>query len=87
MVKIKVIKNKENPEPTPVLAEAIIKISEAMEDLAKTDLNERAIVVLIQDACPAVIGNGYNKRKPTKKEIKAVLDSMKQLKGWYCREK
>ncbi len=86
MAKIKVIKNKEKPETVPVLAEAIVKISEAMEKLSNSDLNERAIIVLIIDACGTCIGsNTYNKRKPTRKEIKAILDGMRQLKTWYCK--
>ena len=84
MAKIKVIKNKERPEPTPVLAEAIIKISKAMDELAKNGLNENAVIVLTYDAC-GMVGSGYPKRKPSKTEIRAVFKALKQLRAWYCK--
>ncbi len=81
---IKVIKNEEKPEPTPILAEAIIKISNALTDLSKNGLNERAIIVLVHDSCEAV-GSKYDKKKPTRNEIQAVFKAMKQLKSWYVK--
>lgn len=84
MENIKIKKNEEKPESREILAEAIVKISGALEELSKSGLNEHAIIVLLNDACPAV-GSGYDKRKPTKKEIKAVLDSLKRLRAWYCK--
>ena len=83
MAKIKVIKNEEKPEPTPVLAEAIIKISEAMDALAKNGLNEDAVIVLTYDACPMV--GSYPKKKPSKTEIRAIFKALKQLRAWYCK--
>jgi len=86
MAKIKVIKNKEKPESTQVLAEAIIKISNAIDKLSKeSGLSEEALVVLIQDNCE-YISHGYNRKKPTKAEVRIVLKSMKTLKGWYLRK-
>ena len=87
MSKIKVIKNAEKPETTEVLADAIIKISKALEELSKSDLNERAIIVLTIDACKLCVGSGYHKRKPTRKEVKAILDSLRQLRAWYLKTK
>ena len=86
MPRIKVIKNEENPESTPVLADAIIKISEALEKLSKSDLNERAIIVLTIDACRPIIKVGYSKRKPTYKEVKAIIDGLRQLRAWYLKK-
>ena len=83
MAKIKVIKNKENPEPTQILAEAIIKISNAMEKLSKeSGLSEQALIVLIQDNCRCLDRGG----KPSKTIVKIILESMKTLKGWYLRK-
>jgi len=83
MAKVKVIKNEEKPEPTPVLAEAIIKISNAMEALAKNGLNEDAVIVLVYDACKPI--GKYPPRKPSKTEIRAIFHALKQLKAWYCK--
>ncbi len=86
MGKIRIIKNKEEPESTPVLADAILKISEALEKLSKSDLNERAIIVLAIDACANVILVNYGtKRKPRYQEVKAIIDALKQLKAWYLK--
>lgn len=71
---IKVIKNKEVPETKEVLAEAVIKISEALHSLEKSGLNRRAIVALIHD-----------KTHISKVTTETILDSLARLKGWYCR--
>lgn len=84
MSKIKVVKNEENPEPTQVLAEAIIKISEAFNELRNSDLNEEAIIVLIVDSCPPV-GAGTQRKRISKPTVRAVLKTIRELKGRYCR--
>jgi len=71
---IKVVKNAEKPEPTEVLAEAIVRISEAMEKLKQSGLNDAAIIILVHDAC-----------KIPKRDIKLVFESLRKLRGWYCR--
>lgn len=71
---ITVIKNKENPEKTEILAEAIIRIGEAFEKLKASGLNEDGIVALIQDAT-----------KLPKGDIRTVLKALRLLRGWYCR--
>lgn len=71
---IKIIKNEEKPEPTEILAEAVIRISENFEKLQKNGLNKRAIIVLI-----------YDYTKVPKRDIELVLESLAKLKGWYCR--
>lgn len=72
--KIKVVKNAEKPEPTEVLAEAIVRIGSAMDKLKASGLNEKAILVLVHDAS-----------KVPKREIKLVFESLRKLRGWYCR--
>lgn len=74
MKQIKVLKNPENPETKEILAEAIVKIGEAADKLKASGLNEDAIVVLLHD-----------KTGVPKKTIKAVLDGLRRLRGWYCR--
>lgn len=71
---IKIIKNIEKPEPTEILAEAVIRIGENMEKLQKSGLNRRAIVALLRDATG--LGKG---------DIELVIDSLAKMKGWYCR--
>ena len=84
---VKVIKNKDKSETTQILAEAIIKISEAMERLSKeSGLSENALVILIQANCDYV-NVGGKRKKPNIKEVKNVLNSMKTLKGYYLRKK
>ena len=74
MAKIKVVKNAEKPESTEILAEAIIRISEAFEKLKASGLNETAIEVLIYDAT-----------KVSKRDIRLIFKSLRQLKAWYCK--
>lgn len=71
---IKVVKNEVKPEPTEILAEAIIRIGENFEKLQKSGLNKHAIVVLVCEAT-----------KLPKRDVNLVLESLAKLKGWYCR--
>lgn len=71
---IKIVKNEEKPEPTEILAEAVIRIGENMAKLEESGLNRRAIVALV-----------YDYTKLPKRDIELVLDSLSKLKGWYCR--
>lgn len=84
---IKIKKNKEKPETTEILAEAIIKISEAIEKLSKeSGLSEEALIVLIQNNCESVSNSRYTKAKPSKKVVRVILESMKTLRGYYLRK-
>jgi hypothetical protein len=71
---IKVVKNAEKPESKEILAEAIVRIGKAMDDLTKSGLNERAIVALINFETKIGLG-----------DIRTVLAALKKLRGWYCR--
>lgn len=72
---IKIKKNEVEPESTEILAEAIVRIGEGFKKLESSGLNQRAIVVLIQDAT-----------KLSKGDIETVLDALPRLAGWYCRK-
>jgi hypothetical protein len=74
MEKIKIVKNIEKPEPTEILAEAVIRIGENMEKLQKGGLNSRAIEALL-----------YDYTKIPKRYIRLILESLAKMKGWYCR--
>lgn len=71
---VRIIKNTEKPESTEILAEAIIRIGDAMERLTRSGLNRRAVVALIHD-----------QTKIGKTDIETILDALTRLKGWYCR--
>ena len=70
---IKVVKS-DPPQTTEILAEAIVRIGDAAEKLNKSGLNRKAIEVLLHDV------TGLARR-----DIKAVLDALPRLRGWYCR--
>jgi hypothetical protein len=68
------VKKSDPPESTEILAEAIVRISEALDSLYKSGVNRDAIVILIQA-----------KTKLSRRDIEAVLNAQKRLAGWYCR--
>jgi hypothetical protein len=72
--RIKIKKNEDQPETKEILAEAIVRISDGFERLKRSGLNEDAIVALIQAKTKLSLG-----------DIRLVIDSLAQLKGWYCR--
>ena len=74
MQKIKIVKNAEKPEPTEILAEAVIRISENLERLYRSGLNQKAVLTLVHD---------YT--KVPKRDVELVLSSLAKMKGWYCR--
>ena len=74
---IKIKKDEDNPEPIELLAKSIIQVSDAFEKIQKSNLTERAIIVLLQDG----IGPSYI----NKQQIKLVLDNLPRLKSWYIK--
>lgn len=83
--KVTVKTNEENPEPVEIIADAIIKISEAFESMKNSRLTQRALLLLIQDNC-GMVGGRHNKKKPTAKQIQEVLDSVTSLKKAYIKQ-
>lgn len=61
-----------DPEPTVIIAKAIIEISEAMERINRSGLKRRALVALIHD----------NSKLP-KRDIDMVLNNLEFLKQNY----
>ncbi len=72
---VKIKKNPEKPETTEILAEAIVRISEAFDKLLQSGLNEKAIIVLLQD-----------RTKLPQRDIASVLEHLRTLAGYYCRK-
>lgn len=69
-----VVVKSDPPETTEILADAIVRLSEAHEKLKSSGLNRKAIILLLNDA------TGVGKR-----DIATILDAMPRLRGWYCR--
>lgn len=69
--------NEENPETVELIAESIIKISDAFEKIKNSRLTERAIHLLIKDAIGGSIGITT---------IKTVLDASANLKKHYIKQ-
>lgn len=85
MIKHLVLKQPaENPVPTEVLATSIEAISKGIAKLRETRLNDKALVLLIQHACPNV---GYPARHPSTKEVRAVLEGIESLEKTYLKPK
>lgn len=77
---IRVIKNEENPESPQLLAEAIIKISNSLAQLAKTG-------GLSDDAIAALVCNMRgNIGKISKGDVLLVIDGLRRLKSYYIRK-
>lgn len=70
---VRVVKS-DPPETTEILAEAIVRLGDAVKKLDASGLNRKAIVLLLQDAT-----------KVPKRDIIAILDAIPRLRGWYCR--
>lgn len=70
--RVNIKQNEDNPVPKDILAEAIVKMSKAVQDLKRSGLNEKAIIVLVQDIT-----------KLPKSDIRAVLNAQYQLAKDY----
>ena len=64
-------------EPQEII-ESIKKVSAAAKQLLSSDLNERAIALLIQQAVPG-------KTKPTQKTIMLILEAASNLDTTYLK--
>lgn len=76
--------DQEKPIPVEVLAESIKAISDGVRRLRAGPLNEDALLLLIQDATPAVT-YGYKRIKLSSRHIKAVLNGMESLERAYLK--
>lgn len=76
---IRIVKDKEEPETTELLAKSVVQVAEASQKLLNSGLTKRAIVVLLQD--------GIGVSKINKHQIELVLDNLPRLKAWYVKEK
>jgi len=82
---VTVKQDEKEPMPTEILAESIKSISDGIKRLRSGRMNDRCLVILIHDACDAV-GIRYAKKKPSAKEIKAVLNAMESLESQFLKK-
>lgn len=75
---ITVIQDKDNLVPTEVLAQEIQNISSGIRKLRQGRLNDRALLLLIQNSVPGSISI---------KTIRDVLDSIESLEQTYLKKK
>jgi hypothetical protein len=78
--KITIKTDETNPQPVEIIADAIIKVSEAMVQINRSQLRRRAILLLIKDQFPSTYKIGL-------KDIDLVLDYAEKLKDVYIRPK
>lgn len=62
------------PETTEILADAIVRLAEAHAKLKAGGLNEKAIILLLNDMT-----------KVGKNDIKKILDAIPRLRGYYLK--
>ncbi len=74
---IKITKDENKPESVELLAKSIIEVAEGFQQIQRSSLTQRALIVLLQDG----IGNA----KISKSQIKLVLDNLPRLKAWYIK--
>lgn len=74
--KVIVKQTEQNPVPVEVLAEAIVSISAGIKKLRAGPLNERCLLLLIQNAAPFTINQ---------KQVRTVLDGIEQLEHEYLK--
>lgn len=78
MARIATIKqNPDEPVPTEVLADSIKEIAEGIRHLRTGRLNDRALILLIQDAAAGPL---------SKSDIRLVLDSIDSLEKTFLRK-
>lgn len=82
MIKVKQLDDA--PVPLEVLADSIVAISEGVKRLRATRIKDDTLYLLIQHAAPTVYSNS-SYRKPTIKEIKAVLDGIESLRRVHLK--
>lgn len=75
MAKIKVIQDEDQEVPKEMLATAICTLSDSINKLILSGLNETAVVVLLRDS------TGLSKR-----DIKLVISAIGQLRNDYTHE-
>ena len=82
--KVPVIKQEEGKEvPVEVLASEIKAISAGVKKLLKGPIKNKAIYLLVQNACPTI--GSYPTRKVGMSEVRAVIEGLERLEAEYLK--
>jgi hypothetical protein len=84
--KVEVKQDEKIEIPIQVIATSIKAISEGIKILRSGPLNDKALILLIQNAAPNV-GGPYKQSKIGTTEIRAVLEGMESLEATYLKKK
>jgi hypothetical protein len=74
-MKTQIKNNPENPIPTEIIAESIVKIADGFEAMNKSKLTEKAVIILLQHSTGLPMGT-----------IKQVLNAAQDLKRDYIKK-
>ena len=80
------VTQKENSDPIPVevIADSIKAISDGSKKLRNSSLNDKALFLLIQHACPSTAGK-YKTQKPRMGDIRSVITGIELLEETYLK--
>ena len=81
MTKLAVVQDQQDEIATEVLAREIVAISEGLKRLRAGRLNDRALVLLVQHATPAVRSKAISRAV-----VVAVLQGIEQLAATYTKK-
>lgn len=84
--KIEVKQDPENQVPIQIIADAIVSISNGIKKLLSGPLSERALIILLTEACPRM-GKGYHSKPVTSTHVKAVLKGLQDLERQFIKQK
>lgn len=82
MSKLAVVKQPDPPAdevPTEIIADALVRIADGVTRLRSSRLNDKALLLLIQHACPAA-------DRPSIGTIRTVLSAVENLKAEYLKK-
>lgn len=71
--RITVVNDPIEPVPDTLLAQSIVKMSDSLERLIKSGLNEHAILVLVSAETHI-----------SRRDVKLILDCLRDLRRLYC---
>lgn len=80
---VKIVQNPEKPLPVEVVADAVKAIAQGVRQLRKGPLNDRALILLIQQAAPHI--SKYPTQPVTQKMVKCVLEGIDNLEREYLK--
>lgn len=74
--KVTIKVNEEAPETLEIIADSIIRVADAFEKIKRGRLSQRALIILIKDACGSAVNFS---------EIEIILNTIPKLKDKFIR--